>query len=126
MVSEDFFPMESLAQGGLGAGWGLGTYVYSEAELEKAGLPQQEMKNSYQKNPYSEIKRLYNQLSDITGLNPDKEELVYHIETEEKATQLLKKMLFSRPYLDIDDYRFYSLIRRLNTMSTWMIFEKLS
>ncbi len=58
-----------------------------------------------------EIKRLYNQLSDITGLNPDKEELIYHIETEEKATQLLKKMLFSRPYLDIDDYRFYSLIR---------------
>ena len=48
MISENFTPMESLAYGGLGAGWGLGTYVYSEEECKKVGLPYDEMKKSYQ------------------------------------------------------------------------------
>ncbi len=46
--SDSFTPMESLAYGGLGAGWGLGTYVYSKEECQKAGLNYQEMMKSYQ------------------------------------------------------------------------------
>lgn len=48
MVSENFFPMESMAYGGLGGGWGLGSYVYSDIELKKAGLNPQRMKTGYQ------------------------------------------------------------------------------
>lgn len=47
--SKNFFPMESLAKGGLGAGWGLGAYVYSAPELKKVGLPLEEMSAAYQK-----------------------------------------------------------------------------
>ncbi|RLD41474.1 MAG: hypothetical protein DRI86_13300 [Bacteroidetes bacterium] len=47
-ISDNFNPMESLGLGGLGAGWGLGSYVYSREELLKAGLPYTEMMNSYQ------------------------------------------------------------------------------
>lgn len=46
--SNSFFPMESLAYGGLGAGWGLGSYEYSDNELEKVGLNPVEMKAAYQ------------------------------------------------------------------------------
>lgn len=48
VISDNFFPMESLAKGGLGAGWGLGAYVYNDAELKKSGLPIQEMRDAYQ------------------------------------------------------------------------------
>lgn len=48
LVSDTFTPMESLAYGGLGSGWGLGCYVYSDAELAKAGLDAETMKKSYQ------------------------------------------------------------------------------
>ncbi len=48
ILSDNFTPMESLAYGGLGVGWGLGTYTYNEAECEKAKLPYKEMQNSYQ------------------------------------------------------------------------------
>lgn len=34
----EFNPIESLAKGGLGNAWGLGSYVYSPQELKKAGL----------------------------------------------------------------------------------------
>lgn len=46
--SENFFPMESLALGGLGGGWGLGCCVFSENELKKAALPVAEMNAAYQ------------------------------------------------------------------------------
>lgn len=46
--SSNFTPMESLGLGGLGAGWGLGAYVYSDAELEKAGFTSSEMASAYQ------------------------------------------------------------------------------
>jgi hypothetical protein len=46
--SETFFPMESLAYGGLGAGWGLGCCVFSENELQQAGLPIGAMRTAYQ------------------------------------------------------------------------------
>lgn len=45
--SYNFFPMESLCYGGLGSGWGLGCYVYSENEISKTGLDVTEMRNAY-------------------------------------------------------------------------------
>ena len=48
MISDTFFPMESMAYGGLGSGWGLGTYVYSDSELTRAGLNPQAMRAGYQ------------------------------------------------------------------------------
>ena len=45
---EGFSPMESLALGGLGGGWGLGCCVFSENELQQAGLPPEKMKQAYQ------------------------------------------------------------------------------
>lgn len=48
MLSDTFFPMESMAYGGLGSGWGLGTYVYSDSELTRAGLDPQVMRAGYQ------------------------------------------------------------------------------
>ncbi|HEY6163131.1 MAG TPA: hypothetical protein VI112_18025 [Bacteroidia bacterium] len=45
--SEDLFPMESFAYGGLGSGWGLGCCMFSDAELEACGLNAAEMKNAY-------------------------------------------------------------------------------
>jgi len=48
VFSETFFPVESLAYGGLGNGWGLGCCVFSDAELKAAGLDSQKMKSAYQ------------------------------------------------------------------------------
>jgi hypothetical protein len=48
LVSDTFLPMESLGYGGLGAGWGLGAYVYSSGELIKSGLDPLEMNPAYQ------------------------------------------------------------------------------
>lgn len=45
--SDSFFPMESLAVGGLGGGWGCGCYCFSEMELKKAHLNVSEMENAY-------------------------------------------------------------------------------
>jgi choline dehydrogenase-like flavoprotein len=46
-ASDSFFPLRSLALGGLGAGWGAGTVTYSESELRRAGLPADEMARCY-------------------------------------------------------------------------------
>lgn len=43
-----FSPMESLALGGLGGGWGLGCCVFSDNELKLAGLSPDKMKHAYQ------------------------------------------------------------------------------
>lgn len=47
--SNTFQPLESLAKGGLGGGWGLGCFVFSKKELAAVGLPSSEMEASYQK-----------------------------------------------------------------------------
>jgi len=47
-TSDGFAPMESLAFGGLGAGWGLGCCVFSDFELRAAGLKPSEMRGAYQ------------------------------------------------------------------------------
>ncbi len=46
--SNNFLPMESLAYGGLGSGWGLGSCVFSSAELLKTGLDVDKMNAAYQ------------------------------------------------------------------------------
>ncbi len=48
VVSDNFTPMESLSCGGLGIGWGLGCYVYSNNELKLAGLDADSMGKAYQ------------------------------------------------------------------------------
>jgi hypothetical protein len=48
LVSDTFFPLESLAYGGLGAGWGLGCFAFSEEELERTGLPAAPTRAAYQ------------------------------------------------------------------------------
>jgi hypothetical protein len=46
--SDMFMPMESLAYGGLGNGWGLGCFVFSDAELDQVGLDRSEMMAAYE------------------------------------------------------------------------------
>lgn len=48
VLSPGFSAMESLAMGGLGAGWGLGCCVFSPAELAQAGLHAEPMERAYQ------------------------------------------------------------------------------
>ena len=48
VLSQTFFPVESLAYGGLGNGWGLGSCVFSDAELSLCGLDAAQMKAAYQ------------------------------------------------------------------------------
>jgi hypothetical protein len=48
LLSDTFTPMESLAYGGLGNGWGLGCYVFSDLELDQIGLDRSEMKAAYE------------------------------------------------------------------------------
>ena len=49
ITSKTFQPLESLAKGGLGGGWGLGCYTFSKKELDVAGLNYSEMHEAYQK-----------------------------------------------------------------------------
>lgn len=58
--SETFKPMESLAYGGLGGGWGAGCYVFSEKEIEAVGLD------------YSEMIKAYNVVGDRVGISCSK------------------------------------------------------
>lgn len=48
MRGGDFAPLESLALGGLGSGWGLMCAVYSDDELARASLPLAAMRDAYQ------------------------------------------------------------------------------
>jgi hypothetical protein len=47
IASQTFGAMQSLALGGLGAGWGAGTYSYNSAELRAVGLPEIDMQRCY-------------------------------------------------------------------------------
>jgi hypothetical protein len=47
-LAGNFSPMESLALGGLGGGWGLGCCVFSDEELKMAGLAPEKMHGAYQ------------------------------------------------------------------------------
>jgi hypothetical protein len=48
LASDSFHPMESLAYGGLGNGWGLGCFVFSGPELERIGLDPSAMQDAYE------------------------------------------------------------------------------
>jgi hypothetical protein len=48
ILSETFRPQESLAYGGLGDAWGAGCCVYSDSELQEAGLEPERMRRAYQ------------------------------------------------------------------------------
>ncbi len=48
IASETFFPMESLAYGGLGNAWGAGCYIFSDAEFKKMGIEKNLFTESYQ------------------------------------------------------------------------------
>ncbi len=48
LVSTSFFPLESLALGGLGNGWGLGCCVFSDNELMETGLRKNKMREAYE------------------------------------------------------------------------------
>lgn len=48
LLSDSFSAIESLAIGGLGGGWGLGCCVFSDRELELAGLDASRMHAAYQ------------------------------------------------------------------------------
>ena len=45
--SDSFAPLQSLALGGLAAGWGAGASTYEAAELRRAGLPPEEVTRYY-------------------------------------------------------------------------------
>jgi choline dehydrogenase-like flavoprotein len=47
LVSSTFAPVQSLALGGLGAGWGAGAPTYDDVELQHAGLPASAMRRFY-------------------------------------------------------------------------------
>ncbi len=46
-TSDSFFPMQSLALGGLGAGWGAAAFSFSEAELKRCGIFEPEFSRHY-------------------------------------------------------------------------------
>lgn len=48
IASETFFPMESLAYGGLGNAWGAGCYIFSDSEFKKMGIEKNLFTESYQ------------------------------------------------------------------------------
>lgn len=80
MISDTFFPMESMAYGGLGSGWGLGTYVYSDSELTRAGLNAQEMREGYQT------------VCDRIGIATDRDDLSAYVTGSLENTQPPLKM----------------------------------
>ncbi|GAB4150099.1 MAG: hypothetical protein Fur0041_22900 [Bacteroidia bacterium] len=75
VVSEDFTPMESLALGGLGAGWGLGSCVFSDQELIKCSLDAEEMRTAYQ------------QAADIIGISGEQDDALQYTSAHIKNVQ---------------------------------------
>jgi hypothetical protein len=49
MVSDTFFPYETLSYGGLGNAWGAGCYMFSDQEFQKIGIDKNLFLKSYQK-----------------------------------------------------------------------------
>lgn len=61
LSSESFSPLESLGYGGLGIGWGLQCWEYSDSDLQKVGLDIQK------------IREAYNIVSDRIGISASKD-----------------------------------------------------
>ncbi len=64
-----------------------------------------------------EIEKLYKELASLTGKSPDFEELFLHIENEEKAVSVLKKLLRNRRQYNVNDYAFYKFLRTKEYLS---------
>ncbi|HWT04481.1 MAG TPA: hypothetical protein VN224_01885, partial [Xanthomonadales bacterium] len=47
LAAESFAPLQTAALGGLGSGWGAGTYAYNDEELRAVGLPVADMLAGY-------------------------------------------------------------------------------
>ncbi len=60
--SRTFFPIQSLGYGGLGIGWGLQCWEYSDQDLISMGLPN------------DKIKRAYDEVSKIIGISATKDD----------------------------------------------------
>jgi hypothetical protein len=48
LVSKNFSSLESLGYGGLGIGWGLQCWEYSDKDIQKVGLNQEDMQSAYE------------------------------------------------------------------------------
>lgn len=80
LLSETFKPLESLALGGLGNGWGLGSCVFSDTELAACGLPIEKMKQAYQT------------VSDRIGLSGENDDAAHYTAAKLKDIQPAIKM----------------------------------
>ncbi|TGL76905.1 hypothetical protein EHQ72_12820 [Leptospira yasudae] len=49
LESSNFFPLQSLALGGIGAGWGEASFTFSQEELRKIGIEDEKFINYYEK-----------------------------------------------------------------------------
>jgi hypothetical protein len=49
LTSKSFFPIQSLGYGGLGIGWGIQCFEYSDADLTDVGLDAEKIKDAYDK-----------------------------------------------------------------------------
>ena len=78
--SSTFFPLQTLALGGLGAGWGAGTLTFEDFELKEAGLS------------WSELEPYYRAVADDIGVSgsrgDDTAPMVLSIPNVQKALEL--------------------------------------
>ncbi len=65
-----------------------------------------------------EIKKLYNELSQLTGYSPDKDTLFQEIEKEEELEEKLLKLYKKRAKLNLSSFEFYKLIRAREYLDT--------
>ena len=101
--SSSFFPVESLAKGGLGEAWGLGCCRFSDKELKKAGLDSGQMNNAYQviadrigiSYSADDIERYT--MQGIKGLQPA-------IKTDDNAALLLQRYRANEAYFRKHDF----------------------
>lgn len=77
--SSTFFPLQTLALGGLGAGWGAGTHTFEDFELREAGLS------------WAEIEPYYREVAGDVGISGARDEdtalMVLNIPTVQKPLE---------------------------------------
>ncbi len=89
IASKEFHPLESLAYGGLGAGWGAGCFAFSKSELEAIGLQRDGIREAY--NVVSErigVSGAYDDGADYC--TADLDELQDPIEIDPQCEDILK------------------------------------
>lgn len=77
--SSTFFPLQTLALGGLGAGWGAGTHTFEDFELKEAGLS------------WAELEPYYREVAEDVGISGARDEdtapMVLNIPTVQKPLE---------------------------------------